>query len=345
MKNISLTEKLILCFLFLGISAVVIASVFSFYAARQAMDNQAIDNVANFRLMKTQWIELFLSIFLSLICFGFVFILVRRITLTLRHLKEAVIKVGKGEYNVELPTGTTGGEINALIEAFNIMTFQIQEKTTELQNERTGRIQSAIDGEESERQRLSRELHDGIGQSMLALKLRLESLLYIDESQIKENIKILKSQFDETIDEIRRISNNLMPSLLEIFGITIALRNLCHEIGDHTGMKITFESQGNVDIPNTRFMTYIYRITQEALNNIVKHSAATEVQIKLSRTEEMIILLIRDNGKGFIPEEVAMENGNGLYNMRERVYLLQGTFNIDTAINKGTNIKVKLPLF
>lgn len=287
---------------------------------------------------------LFLSIFLSLIFFGIVFIIAQRITRPILHLKEAVIKVGKGEYDVKLPIGTSD-EIGALTEAFNIMTLQIREKTRELQHERIGRIRSVIDGEESERQRLSRELHDGIGQSLVALKLRLESLLYIDEAQIKENIKILKDQFDGTIDEIRRISNNLMPSVLEVFGIAIALRNLCQETGDHTGMKITFKCQGNFDSIHTKLTTYIYRITQEALNNIVKHSRATEVQIKLSLTEEVINLQICDNGKGFIPEEAAMENGNGLYNMRERVSLLQGTFNIDTAINKGTKIIVKLPLF
>ncbi len=211
MKNISLTEKLILCFLFLGISAIVIVSIYSFYSVRQALSNQTIDYATTLRLMKTQRIELLLSIFLSLTCFGFVFIFTRRITRTMRQLKDAVIKVGKGEYNVKLPIGTSD-EIGALKEAFNIMTLQILGKTRELQHERIGWIRSVIDGEESERQRLSRELHDSIGQSMVALKLQLESLLYIDEQQIKENINILKDQFDGTIDEIRRISNNLMPS-------------------------------------------------------------------------------------------------------------------------------------
>jgi signal transduction histidine kinase len=287
---------------------------------------------------------LFLGIFLSLVFFGIVFLIARRITRPILQLKEAVIKVGKGEYDVKLPIGRTD-EIGELTQAFNAMTIQIREKTRELQHERMGRIRSVIDGEESERQRLSRELHDGIGQSMIALTLRLESLLYSDEGQIKENIKILKDQFDETIDEIRRISNNLMPSVLEVFGISIALRNLCQETGDHTGMKITFLCQGNFDGIHTKLTTYIYRITQEALNNIVKHSCANEVRINLSRTADVINLTVSDNGKGFIPEEAAMESGNGLYNMRERVGLLRGTFNIYTAINKGTKIIVNLPLF
>ena len=287
---------------------------------------------------------LLLSIFLSLIIFGIVFIITKRITRPILQLKEAVIRVGQGEYDVKLPVGNCD-EIGALIEAFNIMTLQIQEKTRELQQERIGRVRSVIDGEENERQRLSMELHDSIGQSMVVLKLRLESLLYIDEPQIKEHISILIDQFDGTIDEIRRISNDLMPSVLKVFGIDIALRNLCHETGDQTGMKITFENQGNFNSIHSKLTTYIYRITQEALNNIVKHSGASEVRIKLSQTEEVIYLQICDNGKGFVPEEVGTEMGNGLYNMRERVDLLQGTFKIETALNKGTKIIVTLPLF
>ena len=96
---------------------------------------------------------------------------------------------------------------------------------------------------------------------------------------------------------------------------------------------------------NTKLKTYIYRIGQEAFTNIVKHSAATEVKLHLSRNNDVITLQISDNGKGFIPEKAAMERGNGLYNMRERVTLLQGTFNIRSVINEGTEIIINLPVF
>jgi signal transduction histidine kinase len=343
MKNISIPEKLILYFLYLAVTVILIVSTFSFYLARQSLINQTTDLVTTLRILKIQQINLFISIFLSLICCGFAFIIVRRSTRTMRLFREAVISVGKGNYDAILPV-VTKDDTGALSEAFNIMILQIGQKIRELQQERTGRLRSVIDGEESERQRLSRELHDGIGQSMVALKLRLESLLYIHEPLIKENIKILKDQFDGTIDEIRRISNNLMPSVLEVFGITIALRNLCKETGEHSGIKITFEYDGNFSGIHNMFKIYIYRITQEALNNIVKHSGATLVHVKLSRIEEVIIFRVCDNGKGFIPEEAAMEAGKGLYNMRERAGLLQGTFHIDTVINEGTKIIVKLPL-
>ena len=287
---------------------------------------------------------LFLGIFISLIFFSFVFLIARKITRPIIHLEDAAIKVGKGEYNIDLPI-ETNDEIGALTKAFNKMAVQINEKTRELQYERIGRIRSVIDGEESERQRLSRELHDGIGQSLIALKLRLESLLYIENDKIRENIIILKDQVDGTVDEIRRISNNLMPSVLEVFGITLAMKNLCTETGEHSGINIIFECHGDLEVMNTKLKTYIYRIGQEAFTNIVKHSAATEVKLHLSRNNDVITLQISDNGKGFIPEKAAMERGNGLYNMRERVTLLQGTFNIRSVINEGTEIIINLPVF
>jgi signal transduction histidine kinase len=287
---------------------------------------------------------LFLGIFISLIFFGFAFLIARKISRPIIHLKDAADKIGKGEYDIQLPIETQD-EIGSLTGAFNNMTIQIRDKTRELQHERVGRIRSVIDGEESERQRLSRELHDGIGQSLVALKLRLESLLYIDEKNIKENIIVLKDQVDDTVDEIRRISNNLMPSVLEVFGITIALKNLCSETGEHAGIKIDFECHGDLEMMNKKLKTYLYRISQEALNNIVKHSGASELALKISREEDQITLHIKDNGKGFVLEEAAMERGNGLYNMRERVNLLHGTFEIKSFINKGTDIIVQLPVF
>ena len=136
-----------------------------------------------------------------------------------------------------------------------------------------------------------------------------------------------------------------MPSVLEVFGITIALKNLCSETGEHSGMKVVFDCQGDLDTMHKKLKTYIYRIAQEALNNIVKHSNATELKLHLYREEDYVNLRIDDNGKGFILEEAAMERGNGLYNMRERVMLLHGTFTINSVINKGTTIIVRLPIF
>jgi len=286
---------------------------------------------------------LLLSTLISIIFFVFVFIISKRITRPINQLKEAALKVGKGQYDIDIPV-RSNDEIGALTQAFNSMSLQIKEKTRELQSERTGRLRSVIDAEEKERQRLSREIHDGIGQSLIAHKLRLESLLYMNDPEIKDQIRMLKDQFNVTIDEIRRISNNLMPSVLEVFGITLALKNLCEETEEHGILEILFQTTGELEEINTKTKTYLYRIAQEALNNILKHSGAKEVTFTLSRSKDIITFILRDDGKGFDVEDAAFEKGNGLHNMRERVALLQGTINILSSPGDGTTIIINVPV-
>jgi signal transduction histidine kinase len=286
---------------------------------------------------------LLLSTLISIIFFFFVFIISRRITRPIIQLKEAALKVGKGQYDIDIPV-RSNDEIGELTRAFNSMSVQIKEKTLELQAERTGRLRSVIDAEEKERQRLSREIHDGIGQTLIAHKLRLESLLYMNDPEIKDQILILKDQFDVTIDEIRRISNNLMPSVLEVFGITLALKNLCEETEESGQLEIFFQTTGDLENTDTKTKTYIYRIAQEALNNILKHSGAREVTFTLSRSKDSITFILRDDGKGFDAEDAAFEKGNGLHNMRERVALMQGTLNIRSSAGEGTTLIINIPV-
>jgi signal transduction histidine kinase len=284
-----------------------------------------------------------LSTFIFIIFFVFVFVITKRITSPIIKLKEAALKVGKGQYDIDIPV-MSNDEIGALTEAFNSMSVQIKEKTNELQSERSGRLRSVIDAEEKERQRLSREIHDGIGQSLVAHKLRLESLLYMNSPEIKDQIRILTDQFNLTIDEIRRISNNLMPSVLEMFGITLALKNLCEETEEHGKLAILFQTTGELEEIGTKIKTYLYRIAQEALNNILKHSGAKEVTFTVSRSKDIITFILRDDGKGFDVGDAAFEKGNGLHNMRERVALMHGNISILSSPGEGTTLIINVPV-
>jgi signal transduction histidine kinase len=286
---------------------------------------------------------LLLSTLISVVFLFFVLVISKKITQPINKLKEAALKVGKGQYDIDIPV-RSNDEIGSLTEAFNAMSVQIKEKTRELQSERSGRLRSVIDAEEKERQRLSREIHDGIGQSLIAHKLRLESLLYMNDPEIKDQIRLLKDQFNVTIDEVRRISNNLMPSVLEVFGITLALKNLCEETEEHGFLEILFQTTGELEEINTKTKTYLYRIAQEALNNILKHSEAKEVTFTLSRSKDIITFILRDDGKGFDVEDAAYEKGNGLHNMRERVALMQGTINILSSPGEGTTLIINVPV-
>jgi signal transduction histidine kinase len=206
-------------------------------------------------------------------------------------------------------------------------------------------ILSVIDGQELERQRLSRELHDGIGQSLVAIRIKLESLNYIPESDIKPQLEGIKRQFDQIVDEIRRITTDLMPPVLEEFGLVIALFNLCEDTSMHSGIRMKFEHKVRTDDWNKKIQTYLYRIVQEALNNIVKHSQADQSYIKLLYDADFIYLSIQDNGKGFRPSESGSQGGHGLHNIQERVKLLGGTLDLKSDAGKGTLMQIRVPRF
>lgn len=214
----------------------------------------------------------------------------------------------------------------------------------ELQSERENRLSALIDGQEMERQRFSRELHDGLGQELIAMKMKYENMINQHCGGTKDNLILLLEQFDKVIDEVRRISENLMPSILKEFGIDNTLKNLSKTFSTLSGIKVHYDSIGNFDKIDNKTKTYLYRISQEALNNIVKHAEATEVNIQLIELSGNLRLIIEDNGKGFNFTNNFVSKGNGIYNMKERVNLINGLISIDSTIDKGTIITIKVKL-
>jgi signal transduction histidine kinase len=142
---------------------------------------------------------------------------------------------------------------------------------------------------------------------------------------------------------VRHVCNALLPAALNEFGILSTLRALSSEFGSLAGFKTVFESEGSLDRISKKSQIYLYRIAQEALNNIAKHARATKVTMKLSRIHNIVTLEVSDNGKGFIFDPVSFALRNGLQNMRERTQLLEGEFIIDSQPGNGTKIKVSIP--
>ncbi len=220
---------------------------------------------------------------------------------------------------------------------------RIIKQEDELQREKIQRLRSVIDGLDQERNRLSRELHDGIGQSLIAVKLQLENAETQNYSMMRAGIDSAKNMIDFTIEDVRRVCNALLPAALSEFGIVSTLRALCTELGSLAGFKAVFENQGSLDRMSKKSQVYIYRIAQEALHNITKHARATQVIMKLNRDNNIVTLEVSDNGKGFIFDPICFAQRNGLQNMRERTQLLQGEFIINSKPGTGTTIKVTIP--
>ena len=206
----------------------------------------------------------------------------------------------------------------------------------------------ALSAQETERKRLSRELHDGVGQILSGVKFRLESLpgeVNLDGTAAGKIVKV-GGLLSQAISEIRRVSQNLMPSELVDLGLEPALRTLCREFKERAGVAVTLQT-GNVPTDVSPGLELaLFRISQEALNNVGKHSKATMASVNLSRKGKEVVLRVSDNGAGFVPGGKRQPGGRGigLGSMRERAELLGGSLELNSKPGAGTTLIVRVPL-
>jgi len=285
----------------------------------------------------------FLSIFITLILFVAAYIISRTITRPIIELKNATIRVRNGDLESVLEINSKD-ELGELTENFNLMTSQLKAQQDELKDREIRIFSSFIDGQEDERQRLSRELHDGLGQMIIATKLKTESMVNSENGINNDNIMRLRLMYDSLVDEVRSISNNLMPAALKEFGLEIALKQICSEIAKHSKIKVVFDSQISDREMDKRIAVYVFRMAQEALNNAVKHSGASEIIMTLIGNEKMISLMVEDDGIGISLKKFSNQSGRGINSMNERVRLLNGLIDISKGVNRGTIISIKIPL-
>lgn len=231
---------------------------------------------------------------------------------------------------------------------FSIIDIDQQKKGEQLlHKERKRRTQSIIEGEEKERKRIALELHDGLGQRLTAAKLTLGALIQSNRMDKEDRQLILetKKMIEETMQEVREISNNLNSSVLADFGLEAALTNMCDEIDSKTTTQVTCESHIKDKRLKAEKESALFRIAQESINNALKYAEAAHIHVTLQEIELNIIQLeIMDDGKGFDLTEQLKGNGNGLFNMRERCSSVKAHLDIETAYGQGTMIRVQLPV-
>lgn len=254
----------------------------------------------------------------------------------IRALQQTVVfanEIGSGNFKAHYDLLSKDDRLGAALLDMKerLQAYQENEKRLKLENQR-----SLISGEEKERARLSRELHDGLGPLLTILRIKVES------SKINEADKVeLLKLFDDTLGEMRKISNNLMPSVLTDFGAGEAIRNLVGQI-DTSSLKIRYQydKNENLEIPPNVSIA-LYRVAQEALNNALKHARASQLNISLTEFPDRVSLYVQDDGHGFDPGTV--QGGNGLRNMRERVNVESGIFEISSN-SRGSVIEVEIPI-
>ncbi|WP_460981823.1 sensor histidine kinase [Spirosoma fluminis] len=240
-----------------------------------------------------------------------------------------------------------------------------------------------IAGQEEERKRLSRELHDGLGQMLTAIKLQIEGLEanlakvngsngtgQVGSATQTKTLKTLKTLITQTIQETRTISNNLMPSVLSDFGVVPAIKMLA-EHDRNEKIDVTFETNLTSDTPrlDKNIEIMLYRVTQEAVSNAVRHANPSHIHIELVERTNALHLIVTDDGRGFrIPRNESADapasdagalnryeetggkqdvqvhtSSQGIHNMQERAKLLNGKFKLYSTLGKGTRVQVSIP--
>ncbi|MCB0667527.1 MAG: sensor histidine kinase [Saprospiraceae bacterium] len=199
-------------------------------------------------------------------------------------------------------------------------------------------LKSMLEGEDTERKRMAKELHDGLGGLLSTIKLNF-SQAASEQSPGKENTFAL---IDKAHGELRRISHNLMPGTLLKYGIAAALEEFCDEINYSGQISTTFQ-QFNVDEPIPEHTAFqIYRIAQELLQNVIKHAGAKEILVQLIDRNDQLILMVEDDGIG-LPDDFEKKPGLGMNNLKSRVDLLDASLNFESHPGRGTTFTVIIP--
>jgi len=249
---------------------------------------------------------------------------------------------GKWLYFTAAPLKDSNGRLIGVVETLQDIT---ETKKAEEQIRLLSR--QIIEIQERERESLSREIHDNIGQLLGTLKMglsRANKKIPHELSTIKDQLSELSYLVDKAIKEIRDLSHALHPPLIEDLGLISALEDLCQDFKSYSEIKIKYNFE-QIQIPLQSITNItIYRLFQEGLNNILKHSRATEAYLSLTSSEGTIRATIEDNGVGFLVDDVLSPVQNtkslGLISMRERLALIEGELEIISRLGEGTKIKV-----
>lgn len=199
--------------------------------------------------------------------------------------------------------------------------------------------------QEDERRRLARELHDGVGQNLTALRHRLAALapLLPDEGEARAHLESALALCADTLEDTRKLSRLLRPPILDDLGLEAALRWLARSLDSGQGPHIALDLQPLPPLDG-ELQTLVFRVAQEALNNAVRHAGAREVLMRVVARDGRLQLQVADDGRGCDPEHAMRAGGSGLGGMRERLRLYDGRLELHSAPGEGTRLRAVVPL-
>ncbi len=221
-----------------------------------------------------------------------------------------------------------------------------QQRINELETEKQlTAIEAVLKGEEQERTRLAKDLHDGLGGMLSGIKYSFQTMKG-NMVMTPENAQAFErsmDMLDSSIKEMRRVAHNMMPEALVKFGLDTALKDFCNDIQQSGALQLTYQSIGleNAQLDQTTAIT-IYRVVQELLNNVLKHAAAKTAIVQVTKANGDISITVEDDGKGFDSNLLTTNRGMGWSNIQSRVEYLKGKLDVRSEPNKGTSVLVEL---
>jgi signal transduction histidine kinase len=278
---------------------------------------------------------------------GLAALLAHLVSRPINRLVEAAHGIGEGNFDVRA-SAICDDEIGHLAAAFNDMARRLalyRRQVQETDRDRRRLLQRIVDSQEEERKHIARELHDQVGQSLMALLLWVQSDFQFRQSPASACPQLV-GKIRELADEIHRLTWGMRPSILDHYGLDTALTRYLEEISRKTNIEIDYQSNGPSDagrLPD-RLEVSVYRIVQEAITNVVRHASARRVSVVLLRTRQEVTVLVEDDGCGFDPAVLPAKPRLGLTGIRERATLFGGVCTVESEPGHGTTLRIKIPL-
>jgi len=272
--------------------------------------------------------------------------LARSVTRPVIALRESVRRLAARDFQTRVDLDSND-ELGELAAAFNRMAHEL-ERTTVSKEELEKLAGKLIHAQEEERRKIARELHDDVTQRMAATAIEAGALAAsqsADPERLREGVQRIREKIAKLADDIHGLSRSLHPAMLDELGLPAAVESECRASFERGGPPVDSEVEGEFEDLSRDVRLTLLRIVQESLRNINRHAAAEQVTLRLSRepATNAALLMVQDDGRGFDKDSPQWRAGLGLASMEERVRLVGGTWSVETALGKGTTIRVRLP--